>query len=231
MMPPPVVEQHEGILVVRDDLILGGTKARVVASLFHDGADEYVYASPAQGYAQFAIAVAARAAGKRATIFVADRAEPHRLTRLAQAAGATIQAVSPGYLTVVRARARAYVDVRPRVALLPFGLDHEAVIAGLATVARSTGLEPDEVWCVAGSGLLTRALQRAWPTAEHHAVRVGAPPKVGTAALWTAPEAFARPAKIPPPFPSAREYDAKAWQFVRNRAGRGRRVVFWNVGA
>lgn len=43
--------EHDGIAVVRDDLFLGGTKARFLPALF-DGADEVVYASPAEGGAQ-----------------------------------------------------------------------------------------------------------------------------------------------------------------------------------
>jgi hypothetical protein len=38
----PITEQHEGILVVRDDLFPGGTKARFIPRLF-DGANEVVY--------------------------------------------------------------------------------------------------------------------------------------------------------------------------------------------
>ena len=34
IFPVPVVEEHEGILVVRDDLIPGGTKSRYLLPLF-----------------------------------------------------------------------------------------------------------------------------------------------------------------------------------------------------
>lgn len=33
MLPPPVVEQHAGVLVVRDDLLPGGTKMRAILPL------------------------------------------------------------------------------------------------------------------------------------------------------------------------------------------------------
>ena len=75
----PVVVLHDGVFVVRDDLYDGGTKARYVAQLFNE-ADEVVYASPAEGGAQFALATVARSLGKRATIFVAARAKPHPRT-------------------------------------------------------------------------------------------------------------------------------------------------------
>jgi hypothetical protein len=64
-------------MVVRDDLFPGGTKARSLGFLF-EGTDEVVYASPAEGGAQTALATIARQLGKRTTIFVARRAKPHR---------------------------------------------------------------------------------------------------------------------------------------------------------
>ena len=85
----PFVVEHDGILVVRDDLHAGGTKARFLHSLF-EGADEVVYASPAEGGAQTALATVARRLGKRATIFVAHRAKPHTRTLEAARLGARL---------------------------------------------------------------------------------------------------------------------------------------------
>jgi hypothetical protein len=64
--PTPLIVEHEGVLVVRDDLFPGGTKARLLGTLFK-GVDEVVYASPAQGGGQTALATVARRLGKRAT--------------------------------------------------------------------------------------------------------------------------------------------------------------------
>ena len=72
MVKPRVIE-HDDVFVVRDDLFEGGTKARFIPLLF-DCADEVVYASPAEGGAQTALATVAAQLGKRATIFVARRA-------------------------------------------------------------------------------------------------------------------------------------------------------------
>ena len=52
-MIAPIVTVHNGIHVVRDDLFLGGTKARFLPVLFDD-AEEVVYASPCEGGAQTA---------------------------------------------------------------------------------------------------------------------------------------------------------------------------------
>ena len=57
MIPPPVVEElAPGVFVVRDDLLLGGTK-RCFADQLILGHREVVYASPAYGGAQIAIAL------------------------------------------------------------------------------------------------------------------------------------------------------------------------------
>ena len=106
MVKPRVIE-HDDVFVVRDDLFPGGTKARFLPILF-EGADEVVYASPAEGGAQTALATVAAQLGKRATIFVAQRAQPHPRTLMAKRLGAKIVLVSPGYLNVVQARALKY---------------------------------------------------------------------------------------------------------------------------
>ena len=104
-MTAPIVQTHSGIWVVRDDLHPGGTKARFIGKVF-DGVQEAVYASPPEGGAQTALAHVARALGKKATIFVAQRAKPHARTLEAARLGAKIVPVSPGYLMVVQNPAR-----------------------------------------------------------------------------------------------------------------------------
>jgi DNA modification methylase len=232
--PEIVVEEVDGIKVVRDDLCPGGTKRRVLERyIAANEAEEYVYASPAFGFAQIALAIAGAQAGKRVTIFTASRKTPHKRTKAAQAAGAIIEFVKPGYLSNVQAKAREYCE-RSGAHLVPFGIDSPEFIDGLAEIAKEavTGAfkrAPKEVWTVAGSGVLTRALQKAWPKAEFHAVQIGAEPEIGGAKLYKAPEKFEGPAKQPPPFPSCPEYDAKAWRFIQKHASKG--AVFWNVAA
>jgi hypothetical protein len=222
------LERRGPLYVVRDDFMPGGTKARVLPVLFSPAFSEYVYASPCQGYAQVALAHAAAAAGLRATVFCAYRQVRHPRTSEAAAAGAFIHETEVGYLSVVRKKAREYCE-RTGACLLPFGLDTPAFIDALAALARGLPYRPPEVWCVAGSGTLSRALQQAWPSAAFHAVRVGHLPEVGRATLWTAPERFEQNAKAPPPFPSCGNYDAKAWRFIQAHASEG--ALFWNVAA
>lgn len=227
MLPPLTIERIGRVDVVRDDRVPGGTKQRALVRLLaHD--TEYVYASPAYGYAQMALAYAASAIGAAATIFTAKRDTIHPRTAQAKAAGAKIVLIPYGYLSNVQAKARAYAAATGAT-LLPFGLNTPAFIAALAAVAADVPSTPAEVWTVAGSGVLTRALQQAWPSATFHAIQIGKPPDVGRARLYIAPERYEDVAQQPPPFPSCSNYDAKAWRFIQQHASDG--ALFWNVGA
>tara|TARA_R110000744_G_scaffold190140_1_gene309188 strand:- start:326 stop:1030 length:705 start_codon:yes stop_codon:yes gene_type:complete len=228
-MTQPVVVVHSGISVVRDDLFHGGTKARFLPVLF-EGVDEVVYATPAEGGAQTALAHTAAALGKRATIFVAKRAKTHNRALEAKRVGAKVMQVSPGYLTVVQARAREYCN-RTGATLAPFGVNLPAAIDKIAEAALMTGLDPDEVWCASGSGVLARGLARAWPNARRHVVEVGrtlSTQEVAGATIHKAGIDFSKALKEKPPFPSCPHYDAKAWRICKSRHGAGL-VVFWNV--
>lgn len=229
-VPALRVDEIEGIRVVRDDAVLGGTKRRALDRLVASiDADELVYATPAYGFAQIALAGACRAAGKKATIFVAARSERHPRTAAAAALGAEVIEVKAGRLNVIQSRARKHCEATGAYQV-PFGMDDELFVAAMAeVVGELPGPTPTEVWCVAGSGVLTRALQRAFPDATHHAVQIGRDPDVGGAMLWKAPEAFEEEATDPPPFPSCTNYDAKAWRFIKEHASPG--ALFWNLGA
>ena len=228
MINPRVIE-HDGVLVARDDLFPGGTKARFIAILF-EGADEVVYASPAEGGAQTALATVAARLGKHATIFVAKRAQLHPRTLMAQRLGAQIVQVPYGYLRTVQKRAEEY-RCRTAARLAPFGFNIPGAIQAIAQAARSIGIQAEEVWCAGGSGVLARGLARAWPNARQHVVRVGrelSANDVAGATIHEYPKKFGWATKKQPPFPSDPHYDAKAWELFIAQKGSGR-VLFWNV--
>lgn len=228
----PELREHEGILVVRDDLIDGGTKVRVAPALLATN-DEWVFAGPAQGYAQLALAIACEQQGKRAVFFTAKRSKPLPLTLRALAHGLRVVQVPYGRISHVQAKARAYCEASGAT-FIELGLKLPGMEDALVELAAALPIpEPTEVWVTAGSGTLTRALSRAWPGAAMNAVQIGMTPKLPEGCkLWVAPEQFGERATGPePPFPSAEFYDRKAWRFVREHATRGPGTLFWNVGA
>jgi hypothetical protein len=229
-MTPPKTSEHDGLLVVRDDLYPGGTKARFLGALFEPGVEEVVYASPAEGGAQTALAAVAADLGKRATIFVAARAKPHPRMLMAKRLGARVCLIRPGYLAVVHARATAYCRASG-ARLAPFGVDTPVALTSIAEAASALAIAPDEVWCAAGSGVLARGLAKAWPKARRHVVQVGRklePEEVAGATIHVAELSFSQACRTEPPFPSDPNYDAKAWEIAKARRGAGL-VVFWNV--
>lgn len=234
-LPAPIVESYDGIHVVRDDRLPGGTKLRYLIGRFA-ASDELVYATPAYGGAQLALAYAARMLGKRATIFVAKRAAPHARTREAQAAGARVFQVPTGYLSNVQAKARRYCD-DTGAELVAFGgagaATTQIIAAAMRTVWESYG-PFDEVWSAAGSGVLTCGLQAGVPSlaTRIYAVAVGrALHDAGRATIIRYPAPFDAECRAQAPFPSCPNYDLKAWQICRARSGakHGARVLFWNV--
>lgn len=225
----PTVTEHEGIVVVRDDLFPGGTKARYLGALYEKAA-EVVYASPAEGGAQTALAHVASVLGKKATIFVAKRADPHPRALMAKRLGATIVQIAPGYLSVVHARAEAYCKASGAM-LAPFGMNVPEAGKAITEAALALGTEPDEVWCASGSGVLAMALAQAWPRARRHVVQIGRelkPDEVAGATIHVHPLPFSKACKSLPPFPSDPHYDAKAWETTKALHGKGL-VLFWNV--
>ena len=241
--PIPVLEMHEDIIVVRDDLLGAGSKVRFIDYLIGHDPDtskvkEWVFGScPATGYAQISLPVVCSKYDKKAVLFMAERKREnlHEYQLKGLSLGADYRWVPNGMLNVTQKRAKDYVSENSTErALLPIGLEHRTVIGSAIKVARNLPLNPKEVWSVGSSGTLSRSLQLAWPDAEIHVVSVGhtmSEREIGRAIYHRSELKFDRPVKPEdaPPFPSAPTYDAKAWKFVRELASPG--AMFWNVGA
>jgi hypothetical protein len=233
-IPDPVLVEHDGYVVLRDDLVDGGTKIRVAVDclLSEPDIDEWVFAGPSQGYAQLALAIGCEAIGRRATFFTAKRKQRTYITEAALDHGLQLHEVDYGRLNVVRKRARDYIAETPGCSpLIPMGLHLPGMKDRMAAMVASLPIEPTEVWVACGSGLLASSIQQAWPNADVNAVVCGMTPTEPDRRLilWDAPEDFSQDARGPlPPYPSVRNYDAKIWRFVTEHATPG--ALVWNVG-
>jgi hypothetical protein len=236
-LPPIVIEEIEGIYVVREDLLPGGTKRRAAYNyvLRYPNINNWVYASPRQGYAQLALAYVCRDLGKKAIIYVPDSDEKTDLTLEAEAVGAEVNQVPNGMLTVIQRRAKDRVKgSEDTTALIPFGLDHPIIIQTIANFAKQLPITPTEVWSVMSSGTLSRGLQTAWPEAKVYGVQIGhgtTEREMGRAITIPKRMPFQKdcPINERPPFPSSLTYDSKAWKHIKEMASPG--ALFWNVGA
>jgi Pyridoxal-phosphate dependent enzyme len=238
--PAPVLQTHEGVVVVRDDLVPGGSKARFLPYLI-EGASEVVFGGPFCGGAPYALAILGQRLGIRVTLFYAARKVAHPLQTAAQAAGARLEWVEAGRMGVVQARAREYA-AKAGALFLPLGFDVPAAeapyVEAMGTVRGALGGPPAEVWCATGSGMLARCLGRAFPEAAVFGVTVGLASRHGAQALPPNVRLvptfyrFEQAVREEAPFPCHANYDRKAW--LAARAARRRRrasgtVLFWNV--
>jgi hypothetical protein len=106
------------------------------------------------------------------------------------------------------------------------------VTAGIVKTAMTIP-EPEEVYVAISTGVLSRALQIAWPNAKFTCVAVARNLKageLGRAEVISEPLPFTTPEKAEnlPPFPSIATYDGKAWKYVPKNSGKD--ILFWNVG-
>lgn len=234
-LPESIIERHGAALVVREDLIAGGSKMRFLPYLIGE-AHELVFGGPFCGHAPLALAILGKALGRRVTLFYAARKVLHPKQQAALDHGARIVPVSPGYMTNVQAKARAYCELTG-AKFLPLGFDlpeaNEPFLRHIETVRRRVG-DIDEVWCATGSGMLARTLARGFPSSSIHAVPVGLASRheaqeFGPNVVFhPSPWKFEQAIELKPPFSSCPNYDAKAWAiFERQRSGAP--ALFWNV--
>lgn len=236
--PAPVVTFHDGLAVLRDDLLPGGTKRRFLTPILRSIPEPAVaYAGPSEGYAQLALGHTAKETGHEVHYFVAARTTDHPLVTQGRSLGVQYHQIKPGYLTVLEKRARDWVAESPteRV-LLPLGFHspqfHAYAVEAIRDAAKALPPTITAVWVAWGSGLLATAIRDAIPHVHVHAVVVGRAPKTDPGpriTLYQHPDPFSRKARVPPPYPSAANYDAKVWVYARTLGGPAH--LIWNVGA
>ena len=232
-----VIESHNGIEVLRDDFLSGGTKSVLLKNILDTSYDEFVYPSPVYGAAQIALSSYCKSIGKEATIFCAKRKKLHPNTQRCLDLGAKVVEIPYGYLHVVQYHAKNYCEENG-AHLIPFGGDHPIIIEAMCRAALSLEsikrfVHPKEVWTVMSSGVLSRGLQKAWPNAKVYGVQIGhntTEDEMGRAETFRSKYKFQQECKKDelPPFPSSLTYDSKAWTFINEHATKG--ALFWNVG-
>ena len=230
------IEKHNGVDVLRDDLLPGGSKSRFLPNLIKNS-KEVVFGGPFCGGAPLCLAVYGQKMNIKVTLFYAKRKVLHRNQVKALECGATIYQVPFGYMTNVQSKAKKYCE-DTGATFLPLGFDvPEAVTPftdSMKEVKRLHG-HYDEIWVANGSGMLTRCLAEALPQSQIKSVVVGLRSRnskqdyASNVELIYCPYKFEQDCKIIPPFKSSENYDAKAWEQLMLRGVRGKRILFWNV--
>lgn len=229
--PPPVVKVHEGIRVVRDDLIVG-TKARAGDLLGYNlKSDTIVYCQPRTGLAGVSILDVAKRYDKKVVLFMpsSKKVSHHQACCIEQGAEAHFHRIAA--MPNLNLKAKKFAEENG-YSFVPLGLKHELATAGIVYAASMIDA-PDEVYVATSTGVLTRALQIAWPLAKFHSIAVSRNMKageLGRASVTSDPLPFQtgeKPHNLPP-FPSIDTYDGKVWKYIPKNTGKN--ILFWNVG-
>jgi hypothetical protein len=231
--PDPVVKTHDGVRVVRDDMITG-TKVRGGDVLFYmTNASKIVYVQPRVGLAGVSLLDVASKRNKKIKLFMpaSNRISHHQACCIERGCEYEFHRIAA--MPNLNKIAKEWAEENDDTFFVPLGLKHPLVTAGIVAAASKIP-EPEEVWTVVSTGVLHRALQIAWPKAKFHAVAVARNMKegeVGHSNIISAPEDFQQDISETdmPPFPTVTTYDGKAWRYIPKNSGRD--ILFWNVGA
>jgi hypothetical protein len=227
--PDPVVIEHEGVRVVRDDLIVG-TKTRagdlLASKLNHD---TIVYSQPRVGLAGVSLLDVAKHHNKKVVLFMpaSKRISLHQACCIERGATPIFERIAA--MPILNMKAKEWAD-KNNAFFVPLGLKHELATAGIVHAASKIP-EPEEVYVAISTGVLSRALQIAWPNAKFTCVAVARNLKqgeLGRAQVISEPLEFAQEETELPPFPAIKTYDAKVWKYIPKNTGRN--VLMWNVG-
>lgn len=240
MEPSPVEDYGSDKLILRADLCESGLKALGAEKLIAESeADTLVYVAPRVGHAADAIAFLSKLYGKRCVFFCPSSKTPSKHQAALLAYGNTeLKFVRIAAMPVLNGYARKWAEEND-AEFIPFGLTGVSdVTAGLVKTAERASLEigedPTAVFCAVSTGTMIRALQIGWPDAEFYGVAVARNMKngeVGEASVVSHHLPFLKevPSRDLPPFPTTKNYDAKAFELFEELNIPG--SIFINVGS
>lgn len=240
-LPPPVLEEHDGIMVVRDDLI-NGSKCRFADLLVQSIKEEtLVYVQPRVGLAGVSILNIAKRYGKKVVLFMPSSKKISHHQAVCIERGATPKFRRIAAMPNLNIMAKKWAEEN-NAKFIPLGLKHELVVACAARVASNIsdafdGAYPDVCFCATSTGVLVRGLQIGWDKTEFFAVTVARNMKageLGRAVPIIEPLAFPQSEKKDnlPPFDTVKTYDAKVWKYAKAYKAMNpeKTVCVWNVG-
>lgn len=223
--PKPIIEEHNNIKVVREDLLKVGSKARFGEPLVANcESDTIVYVQPRFGFAGVSLTELCKMYNKKLVLFMPSSKEVSEHQAYCIENGCEYHfhriAAMPNLNIIANKWAK-----ENKAFFIPLGLKHELVTAMIIKVASEIE-EPKSFWTAFSTGVLNRALQIAWPNAIANGLAVSRnihEGEKGNANIISSEQYFHQNSKILPPFPSAKNYDAKVWQYLKEGE------LFWNV--
>lgn len=241
---PSNVVEHEGVLVIRDDLIPGnlGSKARYAEALMSQVKEKYLfYAMVPQGQALKVLASVAKKYNKMIVAIAPLRNEPTEGHKEAMLRGAIMMFYQTGGMAGARKRCRDFIteQLNGNGLYIPAGVKHNLITAGFAKSCLNINekYKPDVVFSVASTMVMNHGIQLGFPQAEIYAIQVAGNSASkkwpGRANVIDHDQPFNEPCPKEhlPPFPAIDAYDAKGWKYVLEykKQNPDKVVMFWNV--
>lgn len=223
--PDPVIENIEGRTVVREDLLSVGTKARAGELLVATSdSDTIVYVQPRFGFAGISLTELCKKYNKRLVLFMPSSKEVSDHQAFCIENGCEYHFHRIAAMPNLNIIAKRWADEN-NAFFIPLGLRHRLVTAMIVKTATQIK-EPESFWTAFSTGVLNRALQIAWPNSIANGVAVSRnvhDGEKGRANIVSHYKDFSQNSLILPPFPSAKNYDAKVWEYTKPGD------LFWNV--
>ncbi len=223
--PDPVIETVEDRIVVREDLLSVGTKARAGELLVATSeSDTIVYVQPRFGFAGISLTELCKKYNKRLVLFMPSSKEISDHQAFCIENGCEYHFHRIAAMPNLNIVAKRWADEN-NAFFIPLGLRHRLVTAMIVKTATQIK-EPESFWTAFSTGVLNRALQIAWPNSIANGVAVSRnvhDGEKGRANIVSHYKDFSQNSLILPPFPSAKNYDAKVWEYTKPGD------LFWNV--
>ncbi len=223
--PDPIIEEYNGIKVVREDLLEVGSKARAGEALIANcDKKTIVYVQPRFGYAGVSLTKLCKMYNKKLVLFMpaCKKISEHQAYCIEN--GCDYHFYRIAAMPNLNKIAERYAKENDAF-FIPLGLKHPLVTAMIIKTAIKIK-EPNSFWTAFSTGVLNRALQIAWPNSVANGLAVARniqDGEKGRANIIGHYQYFNQDSKIHPPFPSASNYDAKVWEYLKPGD------LFWNV--
>ena len=223
--PDPVIENVEGRIVIREDLLSVGTKARAGELLVATSeSDTIVYVQPRFGFAGISLTELCKKYNKKLVLFMPSSKEISDHQAFCIENGCEYHFHRIAAMPNLNIIAKRWANEN-NAFFIPLGLRHRLVTAMIVKTATQIR-EPESFWTAFSTGVLNRALQIAWPNSIANGVAVSRnihDGEKGRANIVSHYKDFSQNSLILPPFPSAKNYDAKVWEYTKPGD------LFWNV--
>jgi 1-aminocyclopropane-1-carboxylate deaminase/D-cysteine desulfhydrase-like pyridoxal-dependent ACC family enzyme len=243
---PITINQYDGIYVLRDDLLPGGTKRRSIESFVKQtNFKEYIYPGTSRGAAIVALGYAVAKYRKKGVVFIAERKTPNELMQEALDAGEgylEYKYIPMGFYPKIKKACERYCKDDDLKIYIKSGNDTPFAVNHIAQVAAEVGKHKgpfDVVLAACSSGTLIRGIQRSGIADRYVGVATGQkginPGPLAEVIAHNELQKFeANPPKdLRPPYPTVLNYDGKVWQYalVEKKKNPNARILVWNVWA